>query len=186
MIAIPESNHPVWYPTCGHRKYRMTCAQFDRLVERSGGNCEICRVPAEETNLGTLNIDHDPWVGEWGVRGLLCTRCNVSLMLDLMAPFRGSYLDSPFHHEIYGGHIPMPDEPPVGSTVYFRTLAYSRVADGWMGNQIRRPVSWENIWGRNGPVILDIRSGLGRPTHRQLCAILAAAERSPKEALAAA
>lgn len=62
-----------------HRKYAMTCAEFDELWQRSGGRCEICGVLGRFTPHGMLHIDHNHLLGDWAVRGLLCSRCNTQL-----------------------------------------------------------------------------------------------------------
>jgi hypothetical protein len=65
--------------TCQHKKYRMLCDEFDRLISRSGGRCEICSVRGEDTAYGQLFIDHDASLGDWAVRGLLCGVCNSDI-----------------------------------------------------------------------------------------------------------
>lgn len=60
--------------TCQHFIYRMSCEDYEALIRRAGGRCEICRdVPKRAA------IDHDHSVGEHGVRGLVCQKCNVNL-----------------------------------------------------------------------------------------------------------
>ncbi|HEY9475199.1 MAG TPA: endonuclease domain-containing protein [Mycobacteriales bacterium] len=61
---------------CQHKAYRMTCVEFDALWERSGGACEICRVPFDGIAGNRVNIDHKPPRYE-DVRGLLCVTCNT-------------------------------------------------------------------------------------------------------------
>lgn len=55
------------------RKYNITRAQYDRLLQRSQGQCELC---GQRTK---LCIDHNHKTGR--VRGLLCKYCNVALGL---------------------------------------------------------------------------------------------------------
>ncbi len=61
-----------------HRKYSLTCSDFEELWNRSGGVCEACgsagRVPFRD-----LVIDHDHRYGLGAVRGLICRRCNQLL-----------------------------------------------------------------------------------------------------------
>jgi hypothetical protein len=64
---------------CRHRAYAMTCSEFDELWARAGGRCEICAVLWYDTPHGMLHIDHNPLLGDWAVRGLLCSRCNTQL-----------------------------------------------------------------------------------------------------------
>lgn len=54
------------------RKYGITRAEFDALVLRSEGRCEICTEPST-----VLVIDHCHATGQ--VRGLLCGPCNSML-----------------------------------------------------------------------------------------------------------
>ncbi len=67
------------HASCHHTAYRLTCADYDYLLQRSGGKCEICGTPAAGTPRGFLGIDHDVRYGYFAVRGLLCDECN-SLM----------------------------------------------------------------------------------------------------------
>ncbi|WP_147944519.1 endonuclease domain-containing protein [Microbispora sp. CSR-4] len=62
---------------CHHLVYRLDCDEYDRLVKRAGGACELCQRPTP-----ALQIDHDHAVGDgWeGVRGLVCPKCNSHLM----------------------------------------------------------------------------------------------------------
>lgn len=65
---------------CGtHRTYKMSCREFAALLARSAGHCEACGVPAEESGLGQLIIDHDHRYGFDAVRGLICSSCNQRL-----------------------------------------------------------------------------------------------------------
>lgn len=59
-----------------HRQYRLNCADFEELIARATGRCEICGLPAERNHRGKLAIDHDHLLGRWAVRGLLCLSCN--------------------------------------------------------------------------------------------------------------
>lgn len=61
-----------------HKQYRMSCAAFDQLEQRSGGKCERCGVDGREVHRG-LVIDHEHRLGPGAVRGLLCWRCNSIL-----------------------------------------------------------------------------------------------------------
>lgn len=58
-----------------HRNYHLTCVEYDRLILRSAGICDICcRLPKY-----WLVIDHDHRLGRRAVRGTLCERCNTRL-----------------------------------------------------------------------------------------------------------
>lgn len=54
------------------RRYGLTEADFDLLLERQGGACLICRDRESK-----LFVDHDHATGI--VRGLLCVSCNTML-----------------------------------------------------------------------------------------------------------
>lgn len=53
-------------------KYGLTIEQYNLLLTRAGGKCELC---SKEN--AVLNIDHSHITGE--VRGLLCLQCNTAL-----------------------------------------------------------------------------------------------------------
>src|SRR5689334_4245815 len=63
------------HASCYHVGYALTCAEYDDLVTRAAGCCELCeRVTARPC------IDHDHSLGgTWAVRGLLCGGCNQQL-----------------------------------------------------------------------------------------------------------
>lgn len=75
--AQPSAPHS----TCRHEVYGLTCEAFDALRARAGDQCEVCGRPADGVQSKALYIDHDHEVGMGGVRGLVCTRCNVILGL---------------------------------------------------------------------------------------------------------
>ncbi|WP_406164266.1 endonuclease VII domain-containing protein [Streptomyces canus] len=63
-------------------RFRVTDAEYDRMLELQSGSCALCpRIPGRRA----LAVDHDhaccPTVPTCGgcVRGLLCTNCNVGL-----------------------------------------------------------------------------------------------------------
>jgi hypothetical protein len=58
------------------KEYGITESDYGLLLESQGGRCGICRRHQDELKY-RLNVDHDHDTGE--VRGLLCSRCNVSL-----------------------------------------------------------------------------------------------------------
>lgn len=67
-------------------RYGITVEQFAALEAASDGVCWICEKPQRETRqdgqLRNLAVDHDhalPRADPAGVRGLLCTACNVRL-----------------------------------------------------------------------------------------------------------
>lgn len=77
------------------KKYGLTKEEFEGLLERSKGKCEICGVDEQ-------HIDHDHETGE--VRGILCNNCNNGL---------GRFFDSP---ELLRAALSyLEQEPVVGS-----------------------------------------------------------------------
>lgn len=72
-----ETRHATPGNACNHfQKYGMTCDDFDRLLARAAGRCELCETPEGETRRGGLVIDHFEGGGLFFVRGLICDRCN--------------------------------------------------------------------------------------------------------------
>lgn len=73
--ATPSENHR---KCATHKAYRLTCAQYVALLQRSEEHCEICGAKPR-----VLHIDHDRYLGVIAggasVRGLVCARCNAHL-----------------------------------------------------------------------------------------------------------
>lgn len=119
-----------------HRNYLLDCDGFDALWKHARGKCQICLVPPEHTPHGVLHIDHDPAVGHWGVRGLLCSRCNSTLHLTCLDPKRvAAYLADPWWGHILKAHgVPREGipEPAIGAIVRIGTnLSWQRTERGW-------------------------------------------------------
>lgn len=57
------------------RRYGITPAEYDRLLEEQAGRCRVCAAEPD----GVLDVDHDHDTG--AVRGLLCRRCNRGIGL---------------------------------------------------------------------------------------------------------
>jgi hypothetical protein len=75
----------------------MTCVELDELRLRAADRCEICRISAVQTGHGMLHIDHDPRLGQWAVRGLLCSPCNSRLQHGVAWNAAAErYLENPF------------------------------------------------------------------------------------------
>lgn len=59
------------------KKYGITLAQYDEMLEKQGGVCDICGSPPPE---GTyLHVDHRKGTKPAVVRGLLCKQCNLAI-----------------------------------------------------------------------------------------------------------
>lgn len=76
--ANPEKVRESWRKAANKRNhtrrletYGLSHGEYDELLEKCGGKCEICR---EED---ATCIDHDHDTGE--VRGLLCNNCNTGI-----------------------------------------------------------------------------------------------------------
>lgn len=70
-----------------YQKYGIRLAEYNALLEKQGGVCAICgqpetkmqaRAKGGEKTVDSLQVDHDHVTGK--VRGLLCWRCNVSIV----------------------------------------------------------------------------------------------------------
>lgn len=59
---------------CAHRRYKLTCEQYDALIAATRGRCAICDI-----SVARLLIDHDHQLGRWAVRGAVCRGCNALL-----------------------------------------------------------------------------------------------------------
>lgn len=120
---------------CIHRKYRLTCAQFEDLLDRSSNRCEGCGTAAESTYFGRLIIDHASDLGWWAVRGLLCRYCNNTIRYVRYADRYASYYANAYFIRLLaaqGMHPVTPPEPPIGSVVVDHALRpYERGPQGW-------------------------------------------------------
>lgn len=76
-MTAPRDPHA----TCHHVTYFMSCNEYEQLLKRADGRCEMCGIAAEDTPRGKLDIDHDGQLGYTAVRGLLCPACNIDVML---------------------------------------------------------------------------------------------------------
>lgn len=146
----------------------MTCEEFDSLQARSNGQCEICRTPPDRTGHGLLFVDHDYSVGQWAVRGLLCSTCNSQLSYHDM-PYQyfqnrrdavDRYLANPWwrsHLAGLGFDGGMRPEPPVGSLVYGPRTTWERTDAGWLNSHSKRTHPWSYLHRSYGPHKLVIQ-----------------------------
>ena len=58
-------------------RYGIDLKQYEKLLQEQGGLCAICGSPPPNSYKKRLSVDHDHKTGE--IRGLLCTKCNVTL-----------------------------------------------------------------------------------------------------------
>lgn len=133
------------HATCtAHRHYLLSCDEYVTMREAVNECCALCGLPEAQQPTPRLQIDHDPGVGQWAVRGLLCVRCNTSLFdpvtRGLPAQDVASYLGNAWWHT-----LPPPIAEPlaVGAVVLGR---WSRrwVYDGaaWNGKHRTRHHWW--------------------------------------------
>jgi hypothetical protein len=59
------------------RKYGVTLADYQAMLEAQGGNCAICHALEADQFKGVFHVDHCHATG--AVRGLLCRGCNHML-----------------------------------------------------------------------------------------------------------
>lgn len=86
---------------CGHTKYKLSCRQFDLLRAEVNYRCQICGTEEHETKHGRLAIDHDPELGFWAVRGVLCQPCNSLLGRGLLPEDAAArFLADPWHKRV--------------------------------------------------------------------------------------
>ena len=57
------------------RKFDLTLAQYDEMLEAQNGVCKICSHPNPHGH--RLAVDHNHLTGE--IRGLLCAECNTAI-----------------------------------------------------------------------------------------------------------
>ena len=59
------------------RRYGITIARYNEILQQQDGKCKICGLEASENTYGKLYIDHDHYTGT--IRGLLCRSCNIGI-----------------------------------------------------------------------------------------------------------
>lgn len=142
---------------CHHTKYRLTCEEFDDLRWQAGGRCEICGTREEDTSHRQLHIDHEPMVGDWAVRGLLCGRCNTHMFTSdgVSAAARERFLETAWYLSFF---MAPPPEPGMGACVRTRQQReYRREQNGWLPTTYGRVTmarTWQQLWRQEGPHLL--------------------------------
>lgn len=144
---------------CSHRVYQLDCAEYDRLWGHAGGRCQICGVAPEQTKHGFLVVDHDASVGQWAVRGLLCTPCNTGITVSptYSREFE-AYMAAPWWRKRLseqGLSAEMRPEPPVGTDVFVlpNRRRWRRQGEKWehMAGYRSSDLRWEELNRRFGP-----------------------------------
>lgn len=77
----PQEYHKAHYKTrirdrILQRKFGITLAQYNEMLEKQGGKCKICKADPK-TLSKDLAVDHCHNTGK--IRGLLCIACNTAL-----------------------------------------------------------------------------------------------------------
>lgn len=147
--------------SCHHKHYRLSCDQYDELLRRSEGRCEICHRFGSETSHRQLYIDHDKWRGDWAVRGLLCGRCNSMLEHEeIFTPEVSDYLSRSWFIGMLRrfGVEADPEEPDQKTTVRAgQACTWTRTEAGWWcrcGRHRRTrtiPKTWTQLVHAFGP-----------------------------------
>lgn len=139
--------------SCSHRRYQLSCPEYDQLFDLARDRCEICGT----TSVG-LVVDHDPRLGDWAVRGLLCNTCNSGLH-HLRGARVSRYLANPWYRALLPGGdaapIP-PQEPsapvwdPLGRKWLLRKGKWQRRVSG-SGYWHPSAMTWPELYQRYGP-----------------------------------
>jgi hypothetical protein len=144
-----------------HRLHLLGCEQYERLLSRSGQQCEICRAPGTDSTRGKLRIDHFGYA--WAVRGLLCNTCNTRLTSDAArrhAPWAAGYLaDSWWIAECRRLGVPVAEAPEPGHGSAIRdqwNVTWLREGDGkWRPHGSGKPgissATWTWLYEHRGP-----------------------------------
>jgi hypothetical protein len=124
----------------------LTCAEFEILLADCQYSCATCGSTGAETTLGMLVIDHDGTVGQWAVRGMLCTPCNVSIRIDRDTPrWAERYLADPWWKRMLARRgLEFPPQEPDEQTYIDRT-------GGWTHGTALRSFDG-HLWHRGGDV----------------------------------
>lgn len=174
-IDTPAPDGPVptvGHESCRHREYRLTCRQYNRLLARAAGRCEVCGRADSDNCFGKLFIDHVNPLGKWAVRGLLCRTCNANIRF----PSRHSEkVDAYYANAFYltmaleaGLDTLFPDEPPMWTVLNDHTnRPWRREPEGWWPHHPRpvlvRPETWASLLYMEGPFHLSPAGQLDAP-----------------------
>lgn len=99
-----------------HEAHGLSCEEFDELLKRADGRCEVCGIPQAEAARGLLYIDHDNrrGTGKDHIRGMTCPKCNGDLrFIDSGAKTPTSAQARYLEHAWFWTHHPSPQEPEV-------------------------------------------------------------------------
>jgi hypothetical protein len=151
------------HATCTtHEHYLLSCADYEELLGESGGKCQICGFPASAMPQKRLYIDHEGHL--WGVRGLLCIRCNSALgdWRQGMPDGTDDYLANSWYvRKLAERGLSLEDpEPAVGSIVqdYRGTYWHHADDDRWtsLRSAVTRSRTWEQMCRLCGPLCMRV------------------------------
>lgn len=157
LAVAPYSHAAPRSAPCAHKAYELTCADYDRLLNFATGVCQACGTPPDQTGHGFLVVDHDATVGQWAVRGLLCSDCNTALPCGASPDWAREYLARPWWKvelERVGASWEMLPEPALGSLVATKYLNFKRTSAGWenaAAGYSGSSRSWVELNRRYGP-----------------------------------
>lgn len=150
---------PTYYP-CAHKKYLLTCEQFDQMLMVHQGHCPLCGQHQSCTSRGLLVVDHDHRYGMWAVRGVICQPCNTRIEWGAYSrmPRVEAYLANPWYATMLASRGLTPDgwaEPDVGEMVsvdsWENTAVLIRGRAGWIfdhGSSLMFPVRMHLTWAK--------------------------------------
>lgn len=150
------------HENCRHTHYALNCHNYEVLLERAKGRCEMCGIFGVENQWRKLFIDHDFRHGYWAVRGLLCWLCNFEMEMPKTDYQAGKtrLLARPFYLDLldtYGSPLRMA-EPPIGSAVTdSKGRRWVRLKRGWETGtykKMTRTRDWHYLHYQHGPHIL--------------------------------
>lgn len=153
------------HATCAtHEKYLLSCADYEDLLTESRSGCQMCGFPANKMPQKRLYIDHDHDGYVWGVRGLLCIRCNSGLGDPRQPAPAGAdaYLANAWYLRKLaerGITLDCP-EPPVGAVIQDYRLIYWHHSgdDCWkpIYGTLSRQRTWDQMYRLCGPLSMRV------------------------------
>lgn len=161
----PARRSPACYER--HRHYLLTCDELTELRDRCANRCEICGLPGERNDRGSLFIDHDGSRGYWAVRGLLCNRCNTLLgkaPSGALTDEQRAYLANAWFRRF---DLSLEIEPAGAVEVWGRwDTRFQRRRNGWYDPRRHLTVTWRELWRTRGAHL--VVTGYTRETIRRL------------------
>lgn len=146
---------------CLHRKYWMTCREYEQILRRSRNCCEHCGLPGQDNIRGRLYIDHDHGFGRWAVRGLLCGKCNTGLGKPWLTADFADYLSRSWYLAAPIPLRPIPEPPSTARVTDGNGNVWLRRNGGWYlplprARQPQVDRSWPWLYQEFGPRFLSI------------------------------